>query len=73
MREGNSFTLCVSPHLDWGGGEYYFQVGGGVLPSRGVLPSQVRGYYLLVGGGVLPPQVERGTTYPRGYYLPRKG
>ena len=52
MRESNSFTLCVSPHLD----------GGGVTTSRwgGVLPSQAGGYYLQVGG-ILPSQVG-GTT-----------
>ena len=72
MREGNSFTLCVSPHLDRGG--YYLQAGGGYpLPrSRwGVLPCQVWGYYL-ARWGVLPCQAG-GYYLPRGYYLQAGG
>ena len=38
MREGNIFTLCVSPHL--GGGEYPGQVQTGEVPPP---PSRVRG------------------------------
>ena len=36
MGEGNIFTLCVSPHLNWGGGWYPSQVWmvGGGTPAR---------------------------------------
>ena len=81
MREGNSFTLCVSPHLDGGGGVHTFPGGGegGTYLSRwgGVptFPGLDRG---VPRGGYLPSQVWMAGAYlPRsgwaGTYLPRQG
>ena len=68
-REGNSFTLCVSPHLDRGRG---------VPPSGwkggGYLPSQVWGVLLFQAGGYYLPRQWGGTTFPgMGYPLTRQG
>ena len=73
MREGNSFSLCVSSHLDWvclpsqpGGGDTYLSRGDTYLPwsgpgGGGYLPWQ-GGTYL--GGEV--PTLAGGTYLGRG-------
>ena len=58
MEEGNIFTLCVSPHLDGGGGVPQPGLDGGRVP--GPPPGQV----LLVGGVPWPGLDGGGVPQP---------
>ena len=70
MREGNSFTLCVSPHLDGGVPPSQVQVGGGTPfpgPGRGGgTPSQVQSRQ---GGYPWPLHLDLGRGYPTPSHL----
>ena len=72
MREGNIFTLCVSPHLDGGGGGHSLprsRWGGIPLPRsrQGGIPSQVQVGVPLPRSrqGGIPSQVQVGVPLLR--------